>query len=333
MLGLAEEWRQRFGQSADFHGAFISNCDLVGGTCLGVATYALQSVDFDLCVVDEASKAAPTEILVPMAKSKKWIVVGDPNQLPPFADESKEARAELTHNELTMDQIKRTLLDHFIDTVPASNKVSLSTQHRMTKAIGDLVSECFYQGLLKNVNTTTCKWLAKALALPAPVTWIDTAKLTERSEKWHRGTWVNPAEVDAVADLLVRLELAASKRGAPYTVVLLSGYGGQIAAFERMLASKKRTLPNLQIEAATVDSYQGREADIAVYSVTRSNSEGRIGFLRERERLNVALSRAKLGLAIVGDSVFCGGVRGENPFADVLSYMRANPDSCVFVER
>lgn len=333
MLGLAEEWRQRFGQSADFHGAFISNCDLVGGTCLGVATYALQSVDFDLCIVDEASKAAPTEILVPMAKSKKWVVVGDPNQLPPFADESREARAELAHNELTIDQIKRTLLDHFIEIVPAANKVSLSTQHRMTQAIGDLISECFYQGRLNNVNTTTCKWLAKAMALPAPVTWIDTAKIRDRAEAWHKGTWVNPAEVDAIADLLLRLELAASKRGSPYSVALLSGYGGQVAAFERMIASKKKSFPTLEVEAATVDSYQGREADVAVYSVTRSNHEGQIGFLRERERLNVALSRARLGLAIVGDSVFCGGVRGQNPFGDVLSYMRAHPDSCAFVER
>lgn len=332
MLALAEEWRQRFGQSADFHGAYVSDCDLVGGTCLGVATHALQSVDFDLCIVDEASKAAPTEILVPMAKSKRWVIVGDPNQLPPFADESSEARAELAQNDLTIDVIKRTLLDHFIEIAPAENKVSLTTQHRMTRAIGDLVSECFYQGRLKNVNDRTCKWLRKAAALPKPVTWINTAKLPNRLESSHRGTFVNPAEADAIANLLLRLELAARSRKEPYTVALLSGYGGQVASFERLVAAKRKALENLSVEVGTVDSYQGREADIAVYSVTRCNREGRIGFLREYERLNVALSRAKLGLAIVGDSVFCGGVREPNPFADVLSYMRKHPDDCAFVD-
>ena len=332
MLALAEEWRQRFGQSADFHGAYVSDCDLVGGTCLGVATHALQSVDFDLCIVDEASKATPTEILVPMAKSKKWVIVGDPNQLPPFADELSEARAELAKNELTIDAIKRTLLDHFIEVAPTENKVSLTTQHRMTRAIGDLVSECFYQGRLRNVNDRTCKWLQKASALPKPVTWINTAKLPNRQETNHRGTFVNPAEVDAIANLLLRLELAARNRKEPYSVALLSGYGGQVAAFERLVATKRKDLENLTIEVGTVDSYQGREADIAVYSITRCNREGRIGFLREYERLNVALSRAKLGLAIVGDSIFCGGLKEPNPFADVLSYMRRHPDDCAFLD-
>src|SRR3546814_5007038 len=64
LLMLVEEWRQRFGQSIDFHGAYIADCDLIGGTCLGVAAHSLQSVEFDLCIVDEASKATPTEMLV-----------------------------------------------------------------------------------------------------------------------------------------------------------------------------------------------------------------------------------------------------------------------------
>lgn len=332
MLALAEEWRQRFGQSSDFHGAYVSDCDLVGGTCLGVATHALQTVEFDLCIVDEASKAAPTEILVPMAKSKKWVVVGDPNQLPPFADESRQARLELERQDLGLDDIRRTLLDHLIATVPSENKVSLTTQHRMTKAIGDLVSHCFYQGRLNNVNTKRCEWLAKAFALPKPVTWLNTASLTNRFEFRHHGTFVNPCEIDAISNLLLRLELAASKRKNPYSIALLSGYGGQVAALERLVDSKRKQLANLSIETGTVDSYQGREADIAVYSVTRCNDERKIGFLREHERLNVALSRAKLGLAIVGDVSFCRSVDGQNPFGDVISYMNQHPDDCHFEE-
>ncbi|PZV36409.1 serine/threonine-protein kinase [Mesorhizobium kowhaii] len=332
LLVLAEEWRQRFGQSSDFHGAFINDCDLIGGTCLGVAAHALQSVEFDLCIIDEASKATPTEMLVPMAKSRKWIVVGDPNQLPPFVDDSLEARRELERQGVGRDEARRTLLDHFIEVAPRANQVSLLTQHRMVKPIGDLVSACFYKGTLNNVNEKLCPWLAKAFALPKPVTWLNTAANPRRVEQFHRGTYVNDTEVEAIENLLLRLQLAASKRKNKYSVALLSGYGGQVAALDRMAAARRRQHPDLEIETGTVDSYQGREADIAVYSITRSNPEGKIGFLKEHERLNVALSRAKLGLVIVGDSVFCDSVTGRNPFAEVLFYMRGHPDDCAFVE-
>ena len=332
MLLLAEEWRQRFGHSPDFHGAYVADCDLIGGTCLGVAAHALQSVEFDLCIVDEASKATPTEMLVPMSKSKKWIVVGDPNQLPPFVDESLDARHELERQGIGREEVRRTLLDHFIDVAPKATQVSLLTQHRMVKPIGDLVSDCFYKGALKNVNTTLCPWLAKSLALPKPVTWLNTASSQRRLEHFHRGTYVNDAEVEAIGNLLLRIQLAASKRKSRYSVALLSGYGGQVSALDRLAASHRRQLLDLDVETGTVDSYQGREADIAIYSITRSNSDRKIGFLREHERLNVALSRAKLGLVIVGDSVFCESVQGQNPFADVLAYMRGHPDDCCFVD-
>ncbi len=332
LLTLAEEWRQRFGQSQDFHGAYVSDCDLIGGTCLGVAAPALQSVEFDLCIIDEASKASPTEMLVPMSKSKKWIIVGDPNQLPPYVDESQEAKAELARQELTTEDLKRTLLDHFIKIAPDENKVSLLTQHRMVKPIGDLVSACFYKWKLNNVNTATCPWLAKAMALPKPVTWLTTAALSDRHERRYKGSYVNSAELEAIGNLLLRLQLAASKRDKPYTVALLSGYGGQVGAFERLVTARQKQTPDLRIEFGTVDSYQGREADIAVYSVTRSNPKGAIGFLKEHQRLNVALSRGKVGLVIVGDSVFCREVKGQNPFGDVLSYIEQHKQDCCFVE-
>lgn len=332
LLLLAEEWRQRFGQSSDFHGAFVNDCDLIGGTCLGVAAHALQSVEFDLCIVDEASKATPTEMLVPMAKSRKWVVVGDPNQLPPFVDDSLESRHEFERHGISREDAKRTLLDHFIEVAPKVNQVSLLTQHRMVKPIGDLVSECFYKGKLKNVNEEVCIWLAKALALPKPVTWLTTASNPRRPEQFHRGTFVNDAEVEAIDRLLGRLQLAASQRKKKYSVALLSGYGGQVAALDRMAATRRRQYIDLDIETGTVDSYQGREADIAVYSITRSNEDGKIGFLKEHERLNVALSRARLGLAIVGDSVFCDSVVGRNPFSEVLSYIRNNPADCAMVD-
>jgi superfamily I DNA and/or RNA helicase len=86
------------------------------------------------------------------------------------------------------------------------------------------------------------------------------------------------------------------------------------------------------IEWNTVDSVQGREADVAIYSVTRSNKSGKIGFLKETSRLNVALSRGRQNLVLVGDSLFLRNTSGENPFKRVLEYIEQHPDDCGIVE-
>src|SRR3546814_8217976 len=75
LLMLVEEWRQRFGHSNDFHGAYIADCELIGGTCLGVAAHSFPSVEFDLCIVYKASQATPQAMLVPNATQTKWGVV------------------------------------------------------------------------------------------------------------------------------------------------------------------------------------------------------------------------------------------------------------------
>lgn len=99
-----------------------------------------------------------------------------------------------------------------------------------------------------------------------------------------------------------------------------------------MVAGIERDIEMLEVECNSVDAFQGREADVAIYSVTRSNSDGTIGFLKEYERLNVALSRGRQGLAIVGDSYFCQSVNGQNPFVKVLEHIRNNSEACAFVE-
>ena len=331
MMELADEWRQRFGRPADFFGVYLAACDLVAGTCLGVATSGLQETVFDLCIIDEASKASPTEILVPMVKARKWVIVGDPQQLPPFV-EAGIKNSLLEQHGLTKDDVKSTLLDHLIAIAPDACRSSLLTQHRMVKPIGDLVSHCFYEGRLNNVNERVDSMLAKALALPKPVTWLTTSSKAGRYETQHRGSFVNRQEIDAVERLLGRLQLAASQRGQPYSVALLSGYGGQVIELGRRWEAIRHRHPDLEVESATVDSFQGREADIAVYSVARSNKEGQLGFLGEKERLNVALSRGRLGLAIVGDSLFCEKAGSASPFMPVIDHIRANPQDCAMME-
>ena len=97
---------------------------------------------------------------------------------------------------------------------------------------------------------------------------------------------------------------------------------------DRSIQSEKHNWEHLEVDVNTVDAFQGREADIAIYTVTRSNEKGNIGFLRDWERLNVALSRGKVALVIIGDHVFCRTSKGDNPLKSVIDYIEEYPEDC-----
>jgi serine/threonine protein kinase len=336
LIAIVEEWKDRFGRSADFSSAYLSGCDVVAGTCLGVGGKGLQSIDFSLCIVDEASKATPTEMLVPISRSKRWVIVGDSKQLPPYVGDISENTELIDQYGLTLEAIKETLLDHLKAKVPNHSQTSLLSQHRMIKPIGNLISACFYESRLLNVNEKEDAMLSRCLVMPRPVTWFTTSRLALRREEetrvGKRREFRNWAELKVIENILRRLEFAATQGNRRYSVALLSGYGAQVQELESLTRRIARDVPSLDVTFGTVDSFQGREADICIYSITRSNETRTIGFLKERERLNVALSRGKVGLAIVGDSQFCDQVNGQNPFIDILSHIRLSPSECQIYE-
>ena len=94
------------------------------------------------------------------------------------------------------------------------------------------------------------------------------------------------------------------------------------------MATRMDSAGRLRIECNTVDAFQGREADVAIYSVTRSNPTRKLGFLKENRRLNVALSRGKHFLVLVGDIHFAREIEGENPFGKVIQHIELNPKEC-----
>ena len=143
LVALAGEWYLRFGRSRDFFAALIADCEVIAGTCLGFAgVRGIQNVDFDLCIVDEASKATVTELLVPLSRSRKWILVGDRKQLPPFIEDHLNSPAFLSNYNLAREDLEVTLLDLLADRLPSSCVTALVHQHRMIKQIGDLISQC-----------------------------------------------------------------------------------------------------------------------------------------------------------------------------------------------
>ncbi len=285
----------------------------------------VQDIEFDLCIVDEASKATATEVLVPMARSRRWILVGDSNQLPPFQDEASSNAQFLGRYDLKPEDVQETLFDLLLRTLPEACCKSLAIQHRMVQPIGELISQCFYDGRLRSDGPALDPHLNHVL--PKAVTWLTTASLSDRLEQAARPSYNNACEVSVIIQLLRQLNNAVAESQKKYEVAILTGYTAQRKLINRRLNSEIENLQALHIECNTVDAFQGREADIAIYSVTRSNKRGELGFLNKRERLNVALSRGRIGLVIVGDHYFCS-TAPSNPLAEVLKHIERHPDSC-----
>jgi superfamily I DNA and/or RNA helicase len=194
LLTIQTEWFDQFGRNEKFNAPLIKRSQVVAGTCIGIPR-DIQDIEFDLCIVDEASKATATEVLVPIARSHRWILVGDPKQLPPFRDEASRDSDFLDKYELTQDDIRETLFDRLLRTLPDGCRKMLTIQHRMVAPIGDLVSECFYEGQLKSASTDVDKNLSRIL--PQPVTWLTTTKLPNFREQSANSSFNNTCEVKA----------------------------------------------------------------------------------------------------------------------------------------
>lgn len=331
LVATHADWESRFGRINDFESALIASSQVVAGTCIGVAAIrGLADLEFDLCIVDEASKATPTETLVPISRARHWVLVGDSNQLPPFLDDGLRDRKILEANNLNEHSVSATLFSRLQQQLPDECRTALSTQHRMVPEIGELISECFYQGELSSAPKPWDKTFHTVL--PKPVTWLTTTSLLNRMEVASGLSFVNSCEVKIIHDVLIRMNQLAEIKSSKWRILVIAGYSEQKNAIIRALASTIPQLSSLSVDCNTVDAVQGRESDIAIYSITRSNSLGNLGFLRELRRLNVALSRGKQYLVIVGDHHFCLTAGGENPFRRIVEHIERNPNTCTIRE-
>jgi hypothetical protein len=331
LMELHGAWSERFGIGGGFAAALLSTAHVIAGTCLGVVgVRGTEEIEYDYCIVDEASKATATEVLVPMSRSRKFIIVGDPRQLSPFQDPELVERGLLEKYGVGRDDAEQTLLDLLADGLPSECLAKLTIQHRMVKPIGDMISHCFYGDELDSSRMPSDQALRAVLA--RPVTWLSTSGVQNRREESSGLSFANQAEIRAIAQVLANLDRIAQRAGKTYSVALLSGYAGQVIALQRQIGAKEVAWPSLRVEVNTVDAFQGREADIAIYSITRSNPELRTGFLSEQKRLNVALSRGRDYLIIVGDHQFGRQLPESQPLHRVARYVESHPADCLVYE-
>jgi superfamily I DNA and/or RNA helicase/serine/threonine protein kinase len=328
LISLQTEWFEQFGRNERFNAPLVKRSQVVAGTCIGIPR-EIYDIEFDLCIVDEASKATATEVLVPISRSKKWLLVGDPKQLPPFQDQASRNVEFLEEYELAPEDIQETLFDRLLRTLPNECRKILAIQHRMVEPIGNLISTCFYEGQLGSSGPEMDRTLSRILQ--RPVTWLTTSKLLNSREQSINSSFNNSCEVRVIIQWLKQLNQIATEAQKLYSVAVLSGYAAQLKLLNRSLDGEQSSLNALTIECNTVDAFQGREADIVIYSVTRSNKEGKVGFLKDEARLNVALSRGRVGLVIVGDHQFCRSL-SNSPLYHVLHYIDQHPEDCIRTE-
>ena len=269
----------------------ISKAQVITVTLVGANHYTIKNLKFNTVVIDEAGQALEPACWIPILKSRKVILAGDHCQLPPTIKSVEAAKQGLS----------TTLLEKCVALHPES-VVLLEEQYRMNETIMGYSSKVFYQDKLKAHGA-----VANRLLFPgdSPLMFIDTAGCS--FEEKQDGTSIN--NIDEAVFLLKHLTLLVVQLSAHYdlerfpTIGIISPYQQQVKILrELLLNSPELQVYSDKITVNTIDSFQGQERDIICISLTRSNAEGTIGFLNDVRRMNVAMTRARKKLIVIGDS-------------------------------
>ena len=316
---LIEDYKEEIEQLSSDNNSFytashISSLQVVMGTCIGVGTNRdiyKSGMKFDTLIIDEAGKANLAETNVPMQLASKYILVGDENQLPPYMDseEIKNFKESDDVKGLDGDNVEKalgkSLFEYFLKhpNFPPESKVLLNYQYRMNPAIGEKISSLFYYGKLRNGKGTE-KQACDISGLNEAVIFFDTGNTNDirrynpYEENAGNGSIWNPCEIEIlIKEILPKLE-EMLQLDNDLTVGIIAPYKEQVQQIKKALG---RIHSVLKDSVYTVDNVQGQEYDVVVLSFVRAFSENRkVGFLDDLRRLNVALSRAKKKLIMIG---------------------------------
>lgn len=333
---LCKEWIKRVQQGDGLLQESLNDATIVGATCLGIASLSDKiDLKFDCVIVDEAGKATPTEILVPMCLGKKVILVGDHKQLPPVVD---EALLDVANQDFTREDLETSLFEYLEKSLSKECKSVLDQQYRMNPIIGNLISSLFYQETpLISKTSKEEKTIPLKLFNSRALVWLSTTKRKNNKEEHLVSTYQNQCEAKIIFEYLQKIDKELGELALKKEVAIIAGYKAQKDLLRRMHTTQYADMfQNISVEINTVDAFQGSETDIVFYSVVRSNEAGNLGFLKDVRRLNVAFSRARELLVVVGNhhSVTKRLKINEqpNPFVGIIDYILMNNNDCLLEE-
>lgn len=269
----------------------LAKAQVISATLVGANHHLLKNIEFDTVIIDEAGQALEPGCWIPILKSAKLVLAGDHCQLSPTIKSAEAARKGLS----------KTLLEKTVALHPEA-VILLEEQYRMHEDIMGYSSGVFYDGLLKAHTSVADKLLFSG---DKPLLFIDTAG-RGFEEKQEGTSVVNPDEagflLQHLADYIDVLKTHYNAADFP-SIGIIAPYMEQVKVLRSGLTSS--VIPEQlrsKITINTVDSFQGQEREIIYLSLTRSNDEQTIGFLSDIRRMNVAMTRAKKKLVVIGDS-------------------------------
>ncbi|KAL7266393.1 hypothetical protein RUND412_011062 [Rhizina undulata] len=318
----------------------VGNSKVVLSTLHGAGGRQLRGEQFDVLIIDEASQALEAQCWIPLLMNKgieKVILAGDHLQLPPTVKsidpKSKSTKSKKTkekappspstvaptkNGEFSIpESLEVTLFSRLLEIHGSGIKRLLNTQYRMHQDIMHFPSKELYEDKLvaaESVKTHLLKDLPGVSETPdtsVPIVFIDTqggdfpeSDPEESAKSSLSESKANPLEAKLAANYVRDLIAAGVK---PSDIAVITPYNGQLALLQ---AELREEFPEL--EMGSVDGFQGREKEVVVLSLVRSNDKREVGFLKEKRRLNVAITRCRRQLCVVGDSDTVGaGGKGK----------------------
>jgi superfamily I DNA and/or RNA helicase len=277
---------------------------VIASTLVGSANRLLDGQKYNTLFIDEAAQALEAACWIPMRRVGRIVLAGDHCQLPPTVKSIAALKAGLG----------KTLMERIVETHPEAVTL-LKTQYRMNDDIMRFSSNYFYNGQVESAPDVRFRGI---LDLDTPMEWIDTSEYSENSENADDSELsfkeefvgesygrINKAEGLLTLHVLQSyFERIGKQRllDERIDVGLISPYRAQVQYLRRLLMKREYFKPfRRQISVNTVDGFQGQERDVIVISLVRSNDEGQIGFLRDLRRMNVAITRARMKVIILGN--------------------------------
>ena len=275
---------------------------VIASTLVSSANRLLDGHKFGTLFIDEAAQALEAACWIPLRRVSRVVLAGDHCQLPPTVKSIAALKAGLG----------KTLMERIVEMHPEAVTL-LKIQYRMNDDIMRFSSNYFYGGQVESAPEVKYRSI---LDLDTPMTWIDTSEMRkeesgERTELFREEFVgesfgrINKAEAEVT---LLALQHYFNQIGKQrllderIDVGIISPYRAQVQYLRRLLMKREFFKPfRRYISINTVDGFQGQERDIIVISMVRSNDDGQIGFLRDLRRMNVAITRARMKLIILGD--------------------------------